>query len=280
MNWKKLLTGLWRFAFVVGLIASGLLFLPPAGGYGYAIMALPLYGQICKNATISGVFDGKMSAEDYRVWLLNRGCAADTALRDVIADLNLDAPSERVSPEKPHLDPVKYAEYYNGRSRPTNADEARWLDVLREEMKSFKPIHLHLPQNPAPRPSNNDARERCLNECLGGETDPVEAARKINLCGTSCNTDNEIYRGMNRFCGNTLADHVICDDIIEPYGRYFAATFVTATNGGVDLMGGVLRSGSFLPAVLLLFYLTFLALLGSLIAAIGSEITKLLTGKR
>jgi len=280
MNWKKLLTGLWRFAFVVGLIASGLLFLPPAGGYGYAIMALPLYGQICKNATISGVFDGKMSTEDYRVWLLNRGCTVDTALRDGIADLNLDNPLKSVSPEKTNLNPIKYTEYYYGRSMPASADEARWLEVLRTEMKSFKPIHLHLTQNLQPRSGNNAARERCLSECLGGETDPIEEARKINLCGTSCNTDNEIYRGMNRFCGNTLADHVICDDIIEPYGRYFAATFVTATNGGVDLMGGVLRSGSFLPAVLLLFYLTVLALLGSLITAIGSEITKLLVGKR
>jgi hypothetical protein len=265
---------------VAGLIASGLLFLPPAGGYGYAIMALPLYGQICKNATISGVFDGEMSAEDYRVWLLNRGCTVDTALRDVIADLNLDSPLKSVSPGKTTLDPVKYTEYYNGRSRPANADEARWLDILRTEMKSFKPIHLHLPQNLQPGSGDNDARERCLDECLGGETDPIEAARKIHLCGTSCNTDNEIYRGMNRFCGNTLADHVICDDIVKPYGRYFAATFVTATNGGVDLMGGVLRSGSFLPAVLLLFYLTILTLLGSIIAAIGSEIIKLLTSKR
>ena len=280
MNWKKLLTGLWRFVFVAGLIASGLLFLPPAGGYGYAIMALPLYGQICKNATISGVFDGEMSAEDYRVWLLNRGCTADTALHDVIADLNLDTPLKSVSPGKTNLDPVKYTEYYNGRSRPANADEARWLEVLRAEMKSFKPIHLHLPQNPQSRSGDNDARERCLNECLGGETNPIEAARKIHSCGTSCNTDTEIYRGMNRFCGNTFADHVICDDIIEPYGRYFAATFVTATNGGVDLMGGALRSGSFLPAVLLLFYLTVLTLLGSIIAAIGSEIIKLLTSKR
>ena len=151
-----------------------------------------------KNATISGVFDGEMSAEDYRVWLLNRGCTADTALHDVIADLNLDT-----RPGKTNFDPVKYTEYYNGRSRPANADEARWLEVLRTEMKSFKPIHLHLPQNPQSRSGDNDARERCLNECLGSKTDPIEAAGKISSCGTSCNTDTEIYRGMNRFCGNS-----------------------------------------------------------------------------
>ncbi len=72
-------------------LASGLLFLPPAGGYGYAHHgAAALSDKSAKNATISGVFDGEMSAEDYRVWLLNRGCTADTALHDVIADLNLD----------------------------------------------------------------------------------------------------------------------------------------------------------------------------------------------
>jgi len=67
----------------------------------------------------------KAWAENYRAFLLNWGCDADDALRDVVNNINRkNQASENAGP---NLDASTYIAYNKGSRTPDTLDAQRWL---------------------------------------------------------------------------------------------------------------------------------------------------------
>ncbi|MCC7250523.1 hypothetical protein [Hyphomicrobium sp.] len=71
---------------VIGLVGGGLFVLPYALGFGYAWSALPVYWTVCKD----GSFKSDISADEYRIFLLNRGCDPEAAARQIAEEVLKD----------------------------------------------------------------------------------------------------------------------------------------------------------------------------------------------
>ena len=250
-------------AAALAAIAVGVLLLPTVAGYGYGVLYLPVYGQLCKGTMLTGLFNNTVSIDDYRSHLLNRGCTAEGALHYVIADVN------------PKLDHATYIAYYKKKDMPVLPDEKIWLEIIQAQMRTFRPVNHPPPRAPMSDNERDNERVRAeaeerakaevdarvkdaFNECLEGSG--------LGLSPTYCagKAEAERFRGPNRFCGNTMIDKAC-----EKYVSFFERHFVSATNNGADVMADVLAN----PVLSSAYYLFYLVLLGFL-GAIGLSIIK------
>jgi hypothetical protein len=121
----KFVSTLAMIAFwVLGVVAIGVFGLPAAAGYGYAVIFYPGYDQqfVC-----SGHRNDPVTADDYRVFLLNRGCTLQDAIQEIAKEEGKD--------------PRRLTALYRGEAGPGSADEVIELDALRAELdRSFKPF--------------------------------------------------------------------------------------------------------------------------------------------
>jgi hypothetical protein len=113
---KKLLISV---ATVVALVGC----FPGTAGYAWAIAWLPVYGTVCH---VNNVFGSNVSRDGYRIFLLNRGCNVDAAIRQIVmaaSDLSVD--------------PEKIVAIYHGTSRAETADEYLAIDRVESGLREY-----------------------------------------------------------------------------------------------------------------------------------------------
>jgi hypothetical protein len=113
---KKML--IW-IAVVVGLVAC----FPGTVGYAWAMAWLPIYGTICH---VDRVFGSSVSPDGYRIFILNRGCDVDAAIRQIVAtatDLSVD--------------PGRIIAIYHGTARANTADEYLAMDLVHSRLHKY-----------------------------------------------------------------------------------------------------------------------------------------------
>ncbi|KAI94277.1 hypothetical protein T281_11890 [Rhodomicrobium udaipurense JA643] len=120
----KILSGLAVGALGLGsLVLAATFILPWAGGYGYAATFFYAYDYACPGKS------APLTQDNYRVFLLNRGCSLDDAAQDLAREY-------RKTPER-------VMALYRGEAQPQSADEVMITDAIRAELKqSFKPFAL------------------------------------------------------------------------------------------------------------------------------------------
>jgi hypothetical protein len=116
---SKLKSVLIWVAAVVGLVAS----FPGTVGYAWAMAWLPIYGTICH---VDKVFGSDVSPDGYRIFILNRGCDVDAAIRQIVAtatDLSVD--------------PGRIIAIYHGTARANTADESLAMDLVHSRLREY-----------------------------------------------------------------------------------------------------------------------------------------------
>ena len=106
-------------AVAVALVAC----VPAMAGYAWAIVWLPVYGTVCH---VDKVFGSTIDPDGYRVYLLDRGCDIDAAIRQIVeATPNLS------------VDPSRIVAIQHGTLRADSADEFLAADLLQTKLRRF-----------------------------------------------------------------------------------------------------------------------------------------------
>jgi len=118
-----LLSGLQKLLLSIATVTALVGFFPGAAGYAWAIAWLPVYGTVCH---VNNVFGSDISRDGYRIFLLNRGCNVDTAIRQIVtaaSDLSVE--------------PGKIVAIYHGTSRAETADEYLAIDRVESGLREY-----------------------------------------------------------------------------------------------------------------------------------------------
>jgi hypothetical protein len=115
---------------VLAILAVGvaLIGLPFAGGAGYAALLYPAFDVSCPIEK-----NDKRGHDDYRVYLLNRGCNVSEALAGIAADLDYAKGADRLKA------------LVDGTEQPQNSGEESARDEARKQLHSFKPFSTGCP---------------------------------------------------------------------------------------------------------------------------------------
>jgi hypothetical protein len=118
-------TGLVLAILAVGVV---LIALPFAAGYGYAGILYPAFDAGCPLKD-----DAKRGHDDFRVYLLNRGCTIGDALAGIAADLNYSKGVDRLRG------------LVDGTQKPESGDEDSARNAAVEQLHRFKPFASQCP---------------------------------------------------------------------------------------------------------------------------------------
>jgi hypothetical protein len=72
-----------RFIMPVVAVVAVLFATPFASGVGWSVVGVPLYGLACSDW--HGIINGSTGADDYRIFLANRGCNLKDEIRKIVA---------------------------------------------------------------------------------------------------------------------------------------------------------------------------------------------------
>jgi hypothetical protein len=117
------LPGLQKLLISVATVTALVSCFPGTAGYAWAIAWLPVYGTVCH---FDKVFGSDVSRDGYRIFLLNRGCDVDSAIRKIVAaasDLSVD--------------PEKIIAIYHGASRAETPDEYLAIDRVESGLREY-----------------------------------------------------------------------------------------------------------------------------------------------
>ena len=115
------LSGLQKLLISIATVTALVGFFPGAAGYAWAIAWLPVYGTACH---FDKIFGPNVSRDGYRIFLLNRGCDVDAAIREIVtaaSDLSVD--------------PGKIVAIYHGTSRAETPDEYLAIDRVKSGLE-------------------------------------------------------------------------------------------------------------------------------------------------
>jgi hypothetical protein len=130
---------------IAGVLVFAVLVLPAAAGYGYALAMLPAYDQSasCKDQKADPIRE-----DDYRVYLLNRGCNIQKAMEDLGGEV--------------HIESERLMAFYRGELKPSSADETIGWDAVQGSLKTFKSFS-----------ATDDCPPDCGMSGAGGGSDPI-----------------------------------------------------------------------------------------------------------
>jgi len=103
-------------------------FFPGVAGYAWAIGWLPVYGTVCH---FDKIFGPAINTDGYRVYLLDRGCDVDAAIRDILAASQFAAGQDRV-------DANKIVDVYHGKRLANAGDEFLAVDLVQQKLREFR----------------------------------------------------------------------------------------------------------------------------------------------
>jgi hypothetical protein len=109
----------------VALLAAG----PTLAGYAQGLAALPVYGAVCGFDKIFG--SAAATPDEYRSFVLDRGCDIDAAIRGIVTGLG---PSPGLEPS---VDPQRIVAIYHGSRRAESGDELSAMSTLRSALRAF-----------------------------------------------------------------------------------------------------------------------------------------------
>jgi hypothetical protein len=117
---RTLLMGIAIFIAAVG-------FFPGVTGYAWAIGWLPIYGLVCHFDKVVGP---AINPDGYRVYLLDRGCDVDAAIRNILAGSQFAAGQDKV-------DADRIIGIYHHRQVAETGDESLARDLVQEKLSEY-----------------------------------------------------------------------------------------------------------------------------------------------
>jgi len=111
----------------IAILVAAVAFFPGVAGYAWAIGWLPVYSAVCH---FNKVFGHEINPDGYRIYLLDRGCDVDAAIRNVLAGSRFAA-----GPDKVDADGI--VDIYHRRRPAARGDELLALDLVQKKFKEF-----------------------------------------------------------------------------------------------------------------------------------------------
>jgi hypothetical protein len=116
----RLLTEIAILVVVVG-------FVPGVAGYGWAILWLPIYGAVCH---FDKVFGSAINPDGFRIYLVDRGCDVDAAIRDILAKSQFAAGQDKV-------DADRVVDIYHHKQLAVAGGEFLARDLVLQKLREF-----------------------------------------------------------------------------------------------------------------------------------------------
>lgn len=111
----------------IAILVAAVGFFPGVTGYAWAIGWLPVYGAVCHFDKILGP---AINPDGYRIYLLDRGCDVDAAIRSVLAASQFAAGEDKV-------DADKIVDVYHGRRLAAPGNEFLAVDFVQKKLREF-----------------------------------------------------------------------------------------------------------------------------------------------
>ena len=111
----------------IAILIAAVGFFPGVTGYAWAIGWLPIYGLVCHFDKVVGP---AINPDGYRVYLLDRGCDVDAAIRNILAGSQFAAGQDKV-------DADRIIGIYHHRQLAEAGDESLARDLVQEKLSEF-----------------------------------------------------------------------------------------------------------------------------------------------
>lgn len=111
----------------IAILLAAVGFFPGVAGYAWAIGWLPVYGAACH---FDKIFGAAINPDGYRVYLLDRGCDVDAAIRNVLAASQFAAGQDKV-------DADRIVEVYHGKRLAVAGNEFLAADSVQKKLREF-----------------------------------------------------------------------------------------------------------------------------------------------
>jgi hypothetical protein len=111
----------------IAILIAAVGFFPGVTGYAWAIGWLPIYGLVCH---LDKVVGPAINSDGYRVYLLDRGCDVDAAIRNILAGSEFAAGQDKV-------DADRIIGIYHHRQLAETGDESLARDLVQEKLSEF-----------------------------------------------------------------------------------------------------------------------------------------------
>jgi hypothetical protein len=115
----------WLTEIAILVVVVG--FFPGVAGYGWAIGWLPIYGAVCH---FDKVFGSVINPDGFRIYLADRGCDVDAAIRDILATSQFAAGQDKV-------DADKMVDIYHHKQLAVAASEFLARDLVLQKLREF-----------------------------------------------------------------------------------------------------------------------------------------------
>ena len=114
----------------IAILIATVVFFPGVTGYAWAIGWLPIYGVVCHFDKVVGP---AINPDGYRVYLLDRGCDVDAAIRNILAGSQFSAGRDKV-------DADRIIGIYHHRQLAETGDESLARDLVQEKLREFATV--------------------------------------------------------------------------------------------------------------------------------------------
>jgi len=111
----------------IAILVAAVGFFPGALGYAWAVGWLPVYSAVCH---FDRIFGPAINPDGYRIYLLDRGCDVDAAIRNILAASQFAAGPDKV-------DANRIVDIYHHKQLAVPGDESLAVDLVRQKLREF-----------------------------------------------------------------------------------------------------------------------------------------------
>ena len=111
----------------IAILIAAVGFFPGIAGYAWAIGWLPVYGTVCH---LDKIFGPTISPDGYRIYLLDRGCDVDAAIRNILTASQFAAGQDKV-------DANKIIEVYHAKRLAVPGNEFLAVELVQKRLREF-----------------------------------------------------------------------------------------------------------------------------------------------
>ena len=111
----------------IAVLVAAAAFFPGVIGYAWAIGWLPVYGAVCH---FDKIFGPAIDPDGYRIYLIDRGCDVDAAIRNVLAASQFAAGQDKV-------DADRIIDIFRHKKLAVAGDETLALDFVQQKLREF-----------------------------------------------------------------------------------------------------------------------------------------------
>jgi len=125
----------------IAILIAAVGFFPGITGYAWSVGWLPVYGAVCH---FDKIFGSAINPDGYRIYLLDRGCDVDAAIRNILAASQFAAGQDKV-------DANKIVDIYHGKRLAAPGNEFLAVDLVQRKLREFA---TSTPESDACTPAN------------------------------------------------------------------------------------------------------------------------------